>query len=260
MALYWIRLAIAICLITPSLCLNPGTQTARSRLFDHDLSATDNLQSWEDWQAKRNLDGHHWDVGQLPPGTFQNWNEWFAKRGLAIPSGADNFGLFDKSRLQEWQDWMAKRGLGTKTPFTGFSDLDKGQFQQWNDWISKRFYDVGGAGFGHGPSTNTGLQNWEDVVKRQNFISPSSDFRGSGKAYFQDWQDWVKRMGPDKAYALNGYPSAKSDRFIKRQLGFSPERFGSFSRYFTDGLQDWRSTFKGMKRDKNKTEQKSEQQ
>lgn len=255
----WSRITFALSLICSSWGLNAGNQATRPNLFGHDFSAADNFQSWEDWQAKRNLGGSHWDVGQLPPASFQNWHEWFAKRGYAIPSGGDNFGVFDSPNFQEWNDWMAKRGLNSKAPFTGFSDLDKGQFQQWNDWMSKRFYDMGALGFGHGPNPDVGMQNWDDLAKRQSFVYPSSDLSGAGNAYFQNWQDWAKRMGPDRTSALRSYKFGNNDRFIKRQLGFSPERYGSFSRYFTDGLQDWRSTFKGIKRDKNESVHKSEQ-
>uniref|UniRef100_A0A0B7A393 Uncharacterized protein n=1 Tax=Arion vulgaris TaxID=1028688 RepID=A0A0B7A393_9EUPU len=246
---------LSICTFTCS-----GNEDIKSRKFNHFMPSGNNFQSWDDWLTKRNLGDQHWNVGELPQGTFQNWQEYFRKRGLDSPNGLDNFGVFDQNKFQEWKDWVSKRGFDSRSLFSGSSDFDRNQLQQWNDWISKRNLDIGVDGFGHGPSTSVGLQNWADFAKRQSFVYPSSNMGMSGSVHFQDWQDWVKRMGTEKSWALNGYRFGNKDRFIKRQLGFSPDRYGSFSRYFTDGLQDWRSTFRSVKRNKDQREKPSGEQ
>lgn len=258
MMLKWNQAVLILWGLTFCTCSIVGSGEVMPQNFGHGLSPA-NLQSWDEWLTKRDLVRYPWSTLKLSGNQFQDWQDWMYKRGFLRPGGRDNLGLLDKSKFQEWKAWMSKRSPFSSAPLSKFSKFDNGQFQSWNDWISKRYFDMGTSDFGLGSRIN--FQNWQDIAKRQNFVFPSLDAGAPGNALFQNWQDWVSRMGPRKSLELSGYRvGGNKDHFIKRQLGFMPGRYDSFRRYFTDGLQDWRSTFKGVKRNQDDTDKKSDEQ
>ncbi|KAK7465245.1 hypothetical protein BaRGS_00037582 [Batillaria attramentaria] len=92
--------------------------------------------------------------------------------------------------------------------------------------------------------------------------NPDTQF--GGDYYDRKFQNWLFKRGLGSSnYAGFGSPLGEDGRFFnwrdfltaaggdgisKRQLNYGPGRFGNFRRYFTNGLQDWRSTYTGMKK------------
>ena len=70
-------------------------------------------------------------------------------------------------------------------------------------------------------------------------------------------QSWLDKRGLGlPSYGGFGRPLGDANRYFnwkdylaagisKRQLNYGPRSFGNFQRYFTNGLQDWRSTYTG---------------
>lgn len=70
-------------------------------------------------------------------------------------------------------------------------------------------------------------------------------------------QSWLDKRGLGQpSYGGFGRPLGDAYRYFnwkdylaagisKRQLNYGPRSFGNFQRYFTNGLQDWRSTYTG---------------
>ncbi|XP_012942544.1 uncharacterized protein LOC101861311 [Aplysia californica] len=255
---------------------------------------THNFQQWDDWIKKRSRFSSPWTQGDFSGDKFQQWQDWMYKRGFGIPDstvlgsngtprfqgwsewmskrgfgiGAPFAGSSDSEggQFQQWQNWMAKRGFGIGGPFPGSADGDKQAFQQWQDWSKKRGWDTPVNGFGGGPGAPS-FQSWVDFTKRQQFDPPSASF---GKGNFQNWNNWYKRQLDGSRAEFGKHQFGSRDEMInyqnlykkslkKRQLGYAPERFG-VNRYFANGLQDWRSTFKGVKRSKANEAAKSNDQ
>ncbi|XP_067649901.1 uncharacterized protein [Haliotis asinina] len=86
--------------------------------------------------------------------------------------------------------------------------------------------------FGDGQNNDQRYQKWyEWMVKRQlgsNDLSFGRYLQDGGK--FLDWGS-----------VFDGGRG-------KRQLSGFPDKFGNYQRFFTNGLQDWKSTFNGEKR------------
>lgn len=82
-----------------------------------------------------------------------------------------------------------------------------------------------------------------------------------GKYFDRKYQNWLmdkRGLGEPEYYGF-GRSLGDEDRFFnwrnffangisKRQLSTGPGRFGDYRRYFTNGLQDWRNTFNGMRK------------
>ncbi|PVD30868.1 hypothetical protein C0Q70_10143 [Pomacea canaliculata] len=88
---------------------------------------------------------------------------------------------------------------------------------------------------------------------------PVPDF--GSRYYDRKFQSWLmnKRGLGDADYEGFGRSFGDEDRFFnwrdyfangvsKRQFSYTPGRFGSFRRLFTNGLQDWRNTFTNVKK------------
>ncbi|KAK7089354.1 uncharacterized protein [Littorina saxatilis] len=86
------------------------------------------------------------------------------------------------------------------------------------------------GGFGDGDNVDRKFQSWLD---KRGFGQPSNGFGGGvGNDYrYFNWKDYLA-----------------NDGISKRQLNYGPRSFGNFQKYFTNGLQDWRSTYSGMKK------------
>lgn len=212
------------------------------------------------------------------------------KRGFHIPDSKESHQQF-----QSWLDWSKRQpfqgnaGFGSSeadNPFPSSQDFGKHQnFQNWNDWYSKRsvgaspFGGHSSAGFGKfGGSTVGNMQSWQEFMKRNGFefdLGQDMDFPQANG--LQSWSEWSKRFGPSSVlggqsagFAPSGFGWGNKQQFTdwqshfkhaadKRQLGNRPRDFGSFQNYFTNGLQDWRSTFKGSKRSSDSESNNSEQ-
>uniref|UniRef100_A0A0B7A8G8 Uncharacterized protein n=1 Tax=Arion vulgaris TaxID=1028688 RepID=A0A0B7A8G8_9EUPU len=241
----WCQVVLVVWSMTSCTCWGLSNHETKTKNFDQSFSK-DNLQSWDDWLGKRSHGGYPWRLDELTGDKFQNWQDWMYKRRFGGLGADTDFSSFDKSKFQEWKDWVSKRGVGSGSLFPDFSNIDKNKFQQWNEWVSKRMFGMKPGSYQPSFGTATDFQNWADYAKRQHFISPSSDLGISGSPYFQNWHDWVKRMNTNQ-----NTDDTLNNGITKRQLGSNNNRYDSFRRYFTDGLQDWRSTYKGTKRDKN---------
>ncbi|GFS12871.1 hypothetical protein ElyMa_001382900 [Elysia marginata] len=245
------------------------------------------FQTWQEWIKKRSFGttskAAPWG-GRASPFTanhFQDWREYMNKRGFHIPDSPESHQQF-----QSWLDWSKRTqqhddaALGVndeENPFPNTQNFGKFQaFQNWNDWYSKRsagaaspFGGHGSAAFGSfGGSPGGSMQSWEEFMKRNGLEFGD---HGAGLDFpqtvgLQNWNEWVKRFGPSTSsggqwggFGPGGFGWNNKQQFTdwqshykhaakKRQLGSRPRSFGSFQNYFTNGLQDWRSTFKGTKR------------
>ncbi|KAK6165895.1 hypothetical protein SNE40_022712 [Patella caerulea] len=85
------------------------------------------------------------------------------------------------------------------------------------------------ASFGDAPADRK-YQDWYEWLVKRNFGGMNKGFGVQDNGKFLDWENMLK----------NG--------ISKRQLSVSPDRFGSYGGYFSNGLQDWRRAFTGSKR------------
>ncbi|GFO40830.1 hypothetical protein PoB_006733500 [Plakobranchus ocellatus] len=254
-------------------CASLGTTSGKGNKFPSGFGLTPaQFQSWQEWAKKSSFGGAGgspaWGQGLSSRDDFQGWREFMNKRGFHIPDSS-----LSHQQFQSWVDWSKRQGLGSneETPFPNSQSFGKfGNYQNWSDWYAKR--GIGSSPFGqqtggfanvgnHGAS---GMQSWDEFMKRQGFGHGKQGFGHPNVGSFQSWTEWAKRMGPSGSrwgdFGTGGFDLGNKQQFTdwqnmyqhsadKRQLGgFSPNSFGSFHQYFTDGLQDWRSTFKGNKR------------
>ncbi|XP_076465241.1 uncharacterized protein LOC143297005 [Babylonia areolata] len=79
---------------------------------------------------------------------------------------------------------------------------------------------------------------------------------GFGDYFNRKYQNWLDKRGLGQPSGRFGGPLGSENRIFnwksyladgisKRQLNYGPRSFGNFQKYFTDGLQDWKSTYTG---------------
>ncbi|ESO99823.1 hypothetical protein LOTGIDRAFT_173482 [Lottia gigantea] len=91
--------------------------------------------------------------------------------------------------------------------------------------------DAKQSSFGGYPSSDGKYQDWYEWMVKRNFGGGNGGFGfQDGAGRFVNWEDV--------------YRNAKA----KRQLSVSPDGFGNYGSYFSNGLQDWRRAFRGTKR------------
>ncbi|XP_076461602.1 uncharacterized protein LOC143294070 [Babylonia areolata] len=83
---------------------------------------------------------------------------------------------------------------------------------------------------------------------------------GKGDFFDRKYQSWLAKRGLGQPSSWGfGRPVGDHYRYFnwknyfdnaisKRQLSFGPRSFGSYRTYFTDGLQDWKNTFRGNRK------------
>ncbi|RUS87026.1 hypothetical protein EGW08_005179 [Elysia chlorotica] len=252
-------------LVALSACASLGTSSSADQ-FGSGLGLSPvQYQSWQEWAKKRNFDtssgSSAWGNDPFSNGAFQDWREYMNKRGFHIPDSHQS-----QQQFQTWVEWNKRSQhmdapfgeSGGENPFKSSQDFGKFRtFQNWDDWYSKRsmgstspFGGQNSAVFGslgRSPVASGNLQRWAEFMKRKGFAfgGPSRSFGYPQTNGLQSWNEWAKRFGPMAGSDSDTDSPHSTD---KRQLSYRQPSFGSFHNYFTDGLQDWRSTFKGNKR------------
>ena len=281
---YLFSMLIAYCA-----CASLGGSSIAAK-FGSELGLTPGqYQTWREWAKKRSFgtsgNSSPWGHGLSTVNEFQDWREFMNKRGFHVPDSPQSHQQF-----QSWLDWNKRQGLlgenGHNNPFPSPQEFNKFRtFQNWGDWYSKRamgsspFAGHGAALFGGSSGVGGGMQSWDEFMKRKGFAFGGSA-QGLGQpnaAGLQSWSEWAKRIGPITTsdgrwgdFGTGGFGWGNKQHYTdwrgnvqhsanKRQLGYTPHSFGSFHHYFTDGLQDWRSTFKGSKRSTDNGETSLEQ-
>ncbi|KAL8598313.1 hypothetical protein ACOMHN_047634 [Nucella lapillus] len=91
-------------------------------------------------------------------------------------------------------------------------------------------------------------------------LDEEDNMGGFGGDHFnRNYQSWLDKRGLGQTYGGFGSPLGSENRYFnwkdylangisKRQLNYGPRNFGNFQKYFTDGLQNWKSTYTGIKK------------
>ena len=258
-------------LIAFGACASLGAASGGTGNFGSGLGLSPGqYQSWQEWAKKRNF-GTSSGASTLgrnvfSKDAFQDWREYMNKRGFHIPNSHQS-----QQQFQTWLEWSKRQQnenapfgeAEAENPFRNSQNFGKSRtFQNWNDWYAKRSMGssspFGGqssaifGSLGRSPVANGNMQSWDEFMKRKGFAfgGPARSFGYPQTTGLQSWSEWAKRLGPittsDGQWGDFGTSSQHSAD--KRQLSYRQPGFGSFHNYFTDGLQDWRSTYKGSKR------------